>query len=671
MQQTYADIEMIFINDGSQDESREIVARYQDKDSRITIIDKKNGGPAMARNAGLHKAKGHYIMFCDSDDYYHPAMVSTMVTLIEEQPDIDLAMCNCKTLNAKNSLRKDKEYAFNKRNGIYDLTNYIKHQANILLWNKIFKREILCQYDIDFAKIRSHEDVNFIYKYLSVAKKINFTSIPLYHYRFHEQSLSENIRVNPAHIDEYLTCLEDVMDFMSRHDLLKQNQQYLINSISYIAFVIEKEFTQHLAKDKQSHYALRLYQLSRNIDVTSIVNEELRAAITRLATGNIAGLTPECILTHDYDEATIPLIFSVDKNYVGYLATTLQSIMENASSNRNYLIVILDCGIDYASILELEQQIENFLHFQLHVISALPFIARYQERFVEKRHFTTAIYGRLLIPEICHRFKTAIYADCDMAFNRDIAELTDLDLGSNYIAAAIDPPLEINRRIHQWWRDYVSKKLGLNETQAYVNSGLIVFNIEQWKRHQIAEHCIEELKNGYSFPDQDVINIACKGKIHYLGQEWNCTCQAKELFQMPSAVDAVNHCAFLEKLAHDYATAYYGNKTVFHYVAEQKPWAYPNTAHAEKWWHYCRRTLHYDKILQGTLVKHQDGDKQIAVWPSEKKISLFGVPIAKIKYNNLRRSFFVFGVRWLKIIQDNNNKDFYFLRFKFMRKKTM
>jgi len=277
MQQTYANIEMIFINDGSQDESREIIARYQERDSRIAILDKENGGPATARNAGLRKAKGRYVMFCDSDDYYDPAMVAIMVDLIEEQPDIDLAMCNCKTLNTKNSQREDKKYALNKRNGIYDLTNHMKHQVNVLLWNKIFKREVLCQYAIDFVKIRSHEDVNFIYKYLSVAKKINFTSRPLYHYRFHEQSLSENIRVNPAHIDGYLTCLEDVMDFMSCHDLLKHNQQYLVNGLSYAAWMVEEGFAQHLAKDKQAHYALRLYQLSRNIDVTSIVNEGLRA----------------------------------------------------------------------------------------------------------------------------------------------------------------------------------------------------------------------------------------------------------------------------------------------------------------------------------------------------------------------------------------------------------
>ena len=63
------DIELIFVNDGSKDNSREIVEKYQLNDSRITILDKENGGLSSARNYGLRHAKGEYILFVDSDDY--------------------------------------------------------------------------------------------------------------------------------------------------------------------------------------------------------------------------------------------------------------------------------------------------------------------------------------------------------------------------------------------------------------------------------------------------------------------------------------------------------------------------------------------------------------------------------------------------------------------------
>ena len=70
--QTMKDIRIICVNDGSTDESLDIVNRYAEKDSRIIVINQKNGGRSAARNAGLRKVTAPYVMFCDSDDYYLP-----------------------------------------------------------------------------------------------------------------------------------------------------------------------------------------------------------------------------------------------------------------------------------------------------------------------------------------------------------------------------------------------------------------------------------------------------------------------------------------------------------------------------------------------------------------------------------------------------------------------
>ena len=76
--QTLTDIEIICVNDGSTDDSLKILRQYQEKDNRIVIVDKKNGGLPSARNAGLDRARGQYVGFVDSDDYVEPSMFETL-----------------------------------------------------------------------------------------------------------------------------------------------------------------------------------------------------------------------------------------------------------------------------------------------------------------------------------------------------------------------------------------------------------------------------------------------------------------------------------------------------------------------------------------------------------------------------------------------------------------
>lgn len=88
--QTYKDIEIILVNDGSTDRSGELCRAAAESDNRVVLIEQKNAGLSAARNAGLDRASGEYIMFVDSDDYVSPYMVETMLKSIE---DADMVMC--------------------------------------------------------------------------------------------------------------------------------------------------------------------------------------------------------------------------------------------------------------------------------------------------------------------------------------------------------------------------------------------------------------------------------------------------------------------------------------------------------------------------------------------------------------------------------------------------
>jgi len=186
---------------------------------------------------------------------------------------------------------------------------------------------------------------------------------------------------------------------------------------------------------------------------------------------------------------------------------------------------------------------------------------------------------------------------------------------------------------------------------------------------KLSEQCIEQLLKEYKLPDQDVINIVCKGKIHYLNQKWNCTLLTKEVLQRTGIRDIINNNLHLERIVHEYNLAYYGNKSVLHYTADRKPWNYLNIENGDKWWYYCRHTIHYEDLLQYSLNNLKEIGQKILPLPYLKKISFLGIPLIRIKKDCSRTRFYFLGLRWLKITQKGNRKYFYFFRLKFMKQQ--
>ena len=102
LNQAYKNIEFVFINDGSKDNSLNIMKSYQNKDNRIIIIDKENTGVSDSRNIGIKKSTGDYICFCDAYDMYENNYVETMIKLIKEN-NVDAVRCNYKMIENNKS----------------------------------------------------------------------------------------------------------------------------------------------------------------------------------------------------------------------------------------------------------------------------------------------------------------------------------------------------------------------------------------------------------------------------------------------------------------------------------------------------------------------------------------------------------------------------------------
>ncbi len=188
--QTFHNMEIILIDDGSTDKTPSICDKWAKKDSRIRLIHTPNRGVAEARNLGLKIASGNYIGFVDSDDWIEKEMVEELYLSLQKH-NADISMCgiflnssdNGQTLGVKNDSSKEYVITGNKAFKLLIMDKTILSY----LWNKLFRRELFL--GISFPPGRVFEDHNTIYKLFARSKHVSHTGKNRYHYIQHPLSI--------------------------------------------------------------------------------------------------------------------------------------------------------------------------------------------------------------------------------------------------------------------------------------------------------------------------------------------------------------------------------------------------------------------------------------------------------------------------------------------------
>lgn len=181
--QTLKDIEIICINDGSTDSSLKILKEYQQKDNRITIIDKENQGQSIARNIGISKSIGEYIGFVDSDDWVDLDFYEKLYSsAIKHNADIAVAgIIRLHKYNKKNHLKINNESItedFEKKLKLCDIPD------KSYVWNKIYKSDKIKEYNLKFKEKMIYEDVIFTPEViLKLNKLVTVPNIKYYYWR--------------------------------------------------------------------------------------------------------------------------------------------------------------------------------------------------------------------------------------------------------------------------------------------------------------------------------------------------------------------------------------------------------------------------------------------------------------------------------------------------------
>lgn len=208
LKQTYRNLEIILVDDGSKDNSGNICDEYAKKDNRIKVIHKKNGGLSDARNAGINIAKGEYITFLDSDDYIEEDMYEFLVKNIEKA-NADISICQNYYVykNSKETTHTPNVYLEMNSVEALKYVNMLGYYT-VSACDKLYKRKIFENIRFPVGKI--NEDWYVICEVFDKANKIVYNSEPKYNYRKRKGSITDDKKINLGMMDASKQCLEFV-----------------------------------------------------------------------------------------------------------------------------------------------------------------------------------------------------------------------------------------------------------------------------------------------------------------------------------------------------------------------------------------------------------------------------------------------------------------------------
>lgn len=260
--QTYKNIEIILVNDGSTDNCLEICKKYKKNDKRIKIINKDNGGLSSARNAGIDVARGKYIAFIDSDDYIDKDMILVLYNLIKKDK-INISICNRFHYYEyeKNKNKMYKPYCKNKSSNTIKMNKKeaLKELCTFNLFDmsacgKLFNIRLFDK--IKFPENRLSEDYFIMYKLFDLCENISYSYKPLYYYRQRKGSISKNKKINY----DYKQASFEQMNY------IKNKYPDLTNYVrTAYALANITEFHQYIKNRNEYPEKKELLQLQKNV----------------------------------------------------------------------------------------------------------------------------------------------------------------------------------------------------------------------------------------------------------------------------------------------------------------------------------------------------------------------------------------------------------------------
>lgn len=367
-----SDYEIIIVNDGSSDHTAYILEKYKNLYSNITVINKENGGPSSARNAGLDIASGEYIYFFDADDLLINNSLEALYQCAEEK-NADLV------IGKYNVLTPYKLSPVRTLDNLVCLDNIDKYNTDILqtfaLWNKLFRLDLIKQYHLNFKSVSYSEDGIFVMDYVLHCTNITGLDQALIQYRRFNESIGGSITasVSESKIRDYLTAhemiltcakesfLRDFPEYTTIEEAIADNED--IND--YLNTIIHKELLILLNRFYAKFWTLDsstaqflLTQINSKLELLNMKElYELRTALPELPLTNLSA-NPEEVLKHarltavlygneDTQEDFLSCLKSLTEQNMVFIKIIVPSSMRTAIQSKNLLqknIIFTECN---------------------------------------------------------------------------------------------------------------------------------------------------------------------------------------------------------------------------------------------------------------------------------------------------------------------------------------
>ncbi|MBO4534594.1 MAG: CDP-glycerol glycerophosphotransferase family protein, partial [Clostridia bacterium] len=298
-----------------------------------------------------------------------------------------------------------------------------------------------------------------------------------------------------------------------------------------------------------------------------------------------------------FPENNIPVVFATDNNYVPFLGVAIASLVANSSEQYNYDIIILATDVGAQNKSRMARLAKDHPNVSIRWYNIKDAVKKY--KFANCSYYTDAIYYRLFMPYVMDEYDRMVYLDCDLVLEKDVALLCNTDIGDNYLGVVRDIGMIIYKyntsEVQYLPEGYFQKALPNVDIDTYFNSGVLVMNLQAFRRDFTLAHLINETNNKYYlYPDQDGLNNIANEKKYQLALGWNT---------MPYNLGTRSR-AYIDRylpgpVIEEYDQARQ-DPCIIHFNMLEKPWLHPCWLDHElmvRFWQYAAATPFFKDLI--------------------------------------------------------------------------
>ena len=291
----------------------------------------------------------------------------------------------------------------------------------------------------------------------------------------------------------------------------------------------------------------------------------------------------------------VPVVFAANDRYAPYAGVAIQSILCHADPGKEYRIYVLHTSVSPTHIAALEGMSAGSV--TVRCLNITDIMDTVQTPLPVVYTLSVEAYYRILIPELpeLQDYPFVIYLDCDVIAFSDIAGIVPHDMGDKLLSGVLDHAMNNAKDRERLARDYQV------DAAQYINSGVLVFNVPQWRKESTTRQCFDFLgsipSGKFVYMDQDIINAVCKGRILYRDASWNYS-----WYWIYGDKVTVARCKPITDEVGD-------NINILHFDAPFKPWSSFEYPLACCFWKYAAQTPFLQEIMITNLASKAEVER--------------------------------------------------------------